>query len=680
MANWTGKTLGKVKIGEFLARGGMAEVYLGEHVTLDRKVAVKIMRDHVEAEPENHARFEREARVVANLRHPNIIQVFDYELMDGQPCLVMEYVPGASLGTYLKTLHKRGEKMPLDMVGKILITIASAIDYAHSQNVVHRDIKPANVLLRSASGIVNPDQPLPEDVDPVLTDFGLVRLLDSSFHTTTGTVSGTPAYMSPEQARGDKITRKTDIYSLGIMLYEMLAGSVPFDAESSFGILMKHLNDPPPHIFGISSDLQLVINRALAKDTEVRYNTAKELADDFMAVFHGQTVSEDTVRLLKAAKQPTEEPKPQKRPFPWGWAGAAAIFAVALAIGAFGFLRPLIGGNKDQPMGLVYFDDSYWVMDEVSLTISNFPKMKGGFHYEAWLLAQGGEIRRNIGTIIVNEAGQGQLTFAEPNQNNLLAAFDQVEITQEVDNDPQPDQPSDKVIASSVFPPLALIHVRHITTAFQPAPNETPLIQGLWATADTINDSAEELEKAFNAGDEELTRLKTEEIINQIVGNANTVRYKDWNADGKLDNPADGFGLLQNGDPGYTDQGYIAQTISHANFAAQAADATKGIKSNRDGLVTCAQNMTGWSEQLLQKAMQLNETPFGPEMKPLIQEMVLLSDNILFGADSNGNGVIEAISGEGGADTAYEAAYRMAEMPLLPGAHRIPLPAPTEQK
>ncbi len=186
MANWTGKTLGKVKIGEFIARGGMAEVYLGEHATLDRKVAVKIMRDHVEAEPENHTRFEREARVVASLRHPNIIQVFDYELMDGQPCLVMEYVPGASLGNYLKALHKRGEKLPLEMVGRILSAIASAIDYAHSQNMIHRDIKPANVLLRSASGPVDIENPLPEDVEPVLTDFGLVRLLDASVHTSTG--------------------------------------------------------------------------------------------------------------------------------------------------------------------------------------------------------------------------------------------------------------------------------------------------------------------------------------------------------------------------------------------------------------------------------------------------------------------------------------------------------------
>ena len=240
MSNWNGKTLGKVKIGEFIARGGMAEVYLGEHTTLNRKVAVKIMRDFIDADPINHTRFEREARVVASLRHPNIIQMFDYELVDGQPCLVMEFVPGASLGNYLKALHKREEKLPHKIIAQILSALASAIDYAHSKNIIHRDIKPANVLLRSASGPVDADQPLPEDVEPILTDFGLVRLLDASIQTSTGSVSGTPAYMSPEQARGDKVDAKTDIYSLGVMLYEMLAGVVPFDAESSFGILMKH--------------------------------------------------------------------------------------------------------------------------------------------------------------------------------------------------------------------------------------------------------------------------------------------------------------------------------------------------------------------------------------------------------------------------------------------------------
>jgi len=679
MSNWTGKTLGKVKIGEFIARGGMAEVYLGEHTTLNRKVAVKIMRDHVDADPINHTRFEREARVVASLRHPNIIQVFDYELMDDQPCLIMEYVPGASLGNYLKALHKREEKLPHSMVARILSPIASAIDYAHSQNIIHRDIKPANVLLRSLSGPVDTDKPLPEDVEPILTDFGLVRLLDSSFQTSTGTVSGTPAYMSPEQARGDKVTHKTDIYSLGVMLYEMLAGVVPFDAESSFGILMKHLNDPPPPIFGISSNLQFIIDRALAKDPEIRYSTAKELADEFTAVFNGQTVSADTIKFLNISKKPVEKPK-QASSIPWVWAGIGALLVIGLAFGAARLWSAPAAIDEDQPIGRVSYLDVYGVMDKATITVSGLPVPKAGTHYEAWYLAQGGEIRRNVGTVEVDEAGHGQLAFSDPNQKNILSLFDQLEVTLEADNDPTPDESSGEVVASSVFPPLALVHVRHLAVEFQTTPNATALIQGLWATADTLYTSTSELDVAFSKSDEEVVRLKTEEIINQIVGNANTSQYKDWNEDGTVNDPSDRFGLLHNGDPGYTDQGYIPQTIAHAKFAAEAADATESIKMHSADVVTCSENMTGWSEQLLEKALQLQEMPFGSEMEPLIKEMAQLSEYIISGVDSNGNELTEPIVGEGGAETAYEHVYFMTEMPLLPGAHRIPPPAATQSK
>ena len=132
MSNWNGKTIGNVQIGEFIARGGMAEVYLGEHKSLNRKVAVKIMRDHVDHDPDTRLRFEREARVVAGLRHPNIIQMFDYDLVEGQPCLIMEYVPGATLANYLKALHARKEKLPPNMIARIISAHAAAIDYAHS--------------------------------------------------------------------------------------------------------------------------------------------------------------------------------------------------------------------------------------------------------------------------------------------------------------------------------------------------------------------------------------------------------------------------------------------------------------------------------------------------------------------------------------------------------------------
>src|SRR5690606_6714663 len=454
---WSGKTIGKVKVGDLIARGGMAEVYSGEHITLNRKVAVKIMRDFVDPDPENHSRFEREARVIANLHHPNIIQLFDYELVNGQPCLVMELVPGTSLGGYLRAAQKRDEKLPFDTISQILTSIASAIDYAHSQNIVHRDIKPANILLRSKIGVVKIDEPLPQEVEPVLTDFGLVRLLDSTTQTSTGTVSGTPAYMSPEQARGDKIDKKTDIYSLGVVLYEMLAGTVPFEAESSFGVLMKHLNEPPPPIPNISSDLQTVIDRALAKDPTHRYNSAKEMVDEFIAVFNGQTVSLNTISQTKMAKAFA---KPKTNTFSTALAGISILAIIILAFFAF---RPsaIPPTNSNNPIGKTSFLDFNAVMDKATISFNGLPALESGTHYDVWALGQGGELRRNLGTLEMTSDTSGELVYIASDQNNILSLFDQIEITIESSNDPNPSESSGDIVASSVFPPMSLIHVRH---------------------------------------------------------------------------------------------------------------------------------------------------------------------------------------------------------------------------
>lgn len=672
MSTWSGKVIGKVKVGEMIARGGMAEVYSGEHTTLNRKVAVKIMRDFVDPDPENHSRFEREARVIANLRHPNIIQLFDYELVTGQPCLVMELVPGTSLGGYLRAAQKRGDSLPFDTISQILTSLASAIDYAHSQNIVHRDIKPANILLRSKNGSVKINEPLPQDVEPVLTDFGLVRLLDSTTQTSTGTVSGTPAYMSPEQARGDKIDKKTDIYSLGIVLYEMLAGRVPFDAESSFGILMKHLNEPPPPIPNISSDLQIVIDRALAKDSSIRYNSAKEMVDEFIAVFNGQTVSLNTISYTKMAKASA---KPKTSLFSTALAGVSIFVILLLAFIAF---RPtaLSPASADNPIGKTSFLDFNAVLDKATITFNGLPVLEAGTHYDVWALGLGGESRRNLGTLEMTSDTSGELIYIASDQNNILSLFDQIEVTIEPSNDPNPNESSGDVIASSVFPPLSLIHVRHVLVSYGGAPEGNALIQGLYWTADEIDNSVIAMEEAFRNNDEAEVRKNLEEVINQLVGNTNSELYVDWDEDGSIDDPSDGFGLLENDDE--ENAGYIPTARSHAFFAADAPDATESVKIHSQHTVIAIDNMEGWSEQLLDLALELQEVPFGPEMESIIVEMRILSDQILFGVDTNGNELIEPIIGEGGGDTAYEHAYYMAEMPMLLGANRIPLPATTE--
>lgn len=674
MPDWSGRILGKVHVEGFIARGGMADVYLGEHTTLGRKVAVKIMRDHVDQDPDTVLRFEREAHVVAGLRHPNIIQMYDYDLADGQPCLIMEYVPGPSLSVYLKALHGRGETLPLASVSRLLNSLADALDYAHSLNIVHRDIKPANVLLRSTNGIVDIDQPLPADVEPIITDFGLVRLLDSSIQTSTGAVSGTPTYMSPEQARGDKVGPYTDIYSLGVMLYEMLAGMVPFEADSTFGVLMKHLNDAPPPIFGISPDLQAVIERTLAKEPNLRYNSVKELAVEFESILDGQRVSPGTLKLAQKARKSIASHSGKNKVLNWSWLALGLLAVAAIVFSALRFSPGLSNQATDpnQPVGRVTYSDFNGLMDKATIILNKVPAPETGTHYAAWYLSQGGESRRNVGTVTMDDSGQGQLVFILPGEGNILETYDQLEVTREADNDPKPEESSGDVVASFIFPPLALVHVRHVLVSFDSAPDKTALIQGLWSSADDIDIVAKNVGQAFKDGDEALLRKQTEALINELVGKADKERYRDWNGDGTIEDIGDGFGLFANG--------YLPAIISHTNFAMQAVDATENIQLRGGQLLTCLENMQGWSDQLLNKALQLQDMPFGPQMDAPITEMTALANQIVSGVDSNNNGLIEPTPGEGGADTAYEHAYYLADMPLLPGANRIPPPAPTAVK
>jgi serine/threonine protein kinase len=281
MPEWIGKTIGKVRIEKLLARGGTAEVYLGTHVTLARPVAVKLLHSYIEEEPLLIERFQREARVVAGLRHPNIVQVLDFDTIDGHPYIVMEYLQGPTLATYLRHLHQRKKRSPHVQVAHLLNGLTAALDYAHTRGVIHRDIKPANILLHNKMAEFPLDKPLPADVEAVVADFGLVRLVDAATHTTSGIISGTPAYMSPEQALGHATDRRTDIYSLGIVLYEMLAGSVPFQADNTLTVLHMLIHAPPLPIQGISAKVQDVVNRALQKNPDDRYQTSRELANDF---------------------------------------------------------------------------------------------------------------------------------------------------------------------------------------------------------------------------------------------------------------------------------------------------------------------------------------------------------------------------------------------------------------
>jgi serine/threonine-protein kinase len=328
MPEWIGKTIGKVRIEKLLARGGMAEVYLGSHLNLERPVAVKLLHSFIEEEPLLLDRFQREAKVVAGLRHSNIVQIFDFDTVDGHPYIVMEYLKGPTLATYLRYLHHRKKRIPPEQVARLLKELSLALDYAHAQGVVHRDIKPGNIMLHKGADDVPLDSPLTDDVEVVITDFGLVRIMNAATQTASGTVSGTPAYMSPEQARGDTTDHRTDIYSLGIVLYEMMAGRVPFEADSTLTVLHMQIHTTPSPIPGIPAKVQGVIDRALQKNPVDRYQSSRELAADYSRAIGltsptipAPVAAPETIRPIEVPPPPVEAkplvtPEPFREPAP----------------------------------------------------------------------------------------------------------------------------------------------------------------------------------------------------------------------------------------------------------------------------------------------------------------------------------------------------------------------------
>ena len=262
------QTIGNYEILDRIGKGGMATVYRARQLNMRRDVAVKIMSADLAEDPEFVARFEREAHMIASLEHPRIVPVHDFGL-EGDLCyLVMRLVEGETLYHRL-----RSGPIPLQTAARYMAQIGEALDYAHAEGVIHRDLKPNNILIDRWDNLY-------------LMDFGLAKLVAATQSLTqTGTVLGTPAYMAPEQWRGEPVDARTDVYALGVILYEMVLGRTPFESDTPFTLMYKHINDPPPLPRELLPDLpeevEAVILKALAKNKEDRYQSAGALARAF---------------------------------------------------------------------------------------------------------------------------------------------------------------------------------------------------------------------------------------------------------------------------------------------------------------------------------------------------------------------------------------------------------------
>src|SRR5438067_11013518 len=326
----------RYELEELVGSGGMSSVYKAHDRLLERDVALKVLHSHFLADEEYVERFRREARAVAQLSHPNIVTVIDRGEADGHQFIVFEYVDGENL----KELIRRVGPLPVRQAVQLALAVAEGLAFAHEHGLVHRDVKPQNVLLNGEG-------------ETKVTDFGIARSLDVEHGMTqTGTVMGTGDYITPEQASGRPVDAHTDVYSLGVVLHELLTGEVPFPGDNFVAVAMKHINEPPPDLLEKRPDVPLrvaaIVDRALQKDPADRFPSMHAFAAELDAALH-ELGSPDTDRtaIVPSLVMRESRSRPIRRRSRWplvlgllALVAAAAVVAGVLALGGSNGKKP----------------------------------------------------------------------------------------------------------------------------------------------------------------------------------------------------------------------------------------------------------------------------------------------------------------------------------------------------
>jgi serine/threonine-protein kinase len=332
---------GRYDLEELVGSGGMSSVYRAHDRLLERTVALKILHEQFTRDDAYVERFRREARAVAQLAHPNIVTVIDRGEQDGRQFIVFEYVDGMNLK---ELMTQEGPVSPREAI-ELALQVARGLSFAHENGLVHRDVKPQNVLLDG-------------DGRAKVTDFGIAHAVDVDGMTITGTVMGTSNYIAPEQARGQPVDEQTDVYSLGCVIYELLAGEVPFEGDNFVAVAMQHVNDPAPSVRDVRPDvpprLDWAVRTAMAKDHDERFDSMAEFAAELEACHEELDGNEGATVVVPPRRRPRQaSPRPARKQRRWSiWPFVLLGVGLAAVIGGLAgaiLLQDTGGGSSGSP-------------------------------------------------------------------------------------------------------------------------------------------------------------------------------------------------------------------------------------------------------------------------------------------------------------------------------------------